>query len=195
MSRLKNAEIKSRILQASMKLFGQYGYKKTTVDEIAREAKIGKGTVYLHFRTKEDIVCALARENAEKGIIMLTRAVSELGDPVSKLRLILKWRPERVYNFRKAHQHAFDIMPVLKKEIRKKIGAGPMQKYIRLIEEVLREGNRKGVFSVRDPGAMARHVNFMGFAFMPPYRIHETRKEILAQVDMYADMLLESIRN
>jgi len=43
------------ILDAAEKLFGRFGYRKTTVQEIAEEARIGKGTVYLHFESKESV--------------------------------------------------------------------------------------------------------------------------------------------
>lgn len=43
------------ILDAAETLLGRYGYRKTTMDDIAREARIGKGTTYLHFRSKEEV--------------------------------------------------------------------------------------------------------------------------------------------
>lgn len=43
------------ILDAAEALLGRYGYRKTTMDDIAREARIGKGTTYLHFRSKEEV--------------------------------------------------------------------------------------------------------------------------------------------
>jgi AcrR family transcriptional regulator len=44
-----------RVLDAAADLLVRWGYQKVTIDEIARQAGIGKGTVYLHFRTKEAI--------------------------------------------------------------------------------------------------------------------------------------------
>src|SRR5687768_13367759 len=44
------------ILDAAERLLGRYGYKKLTVDDLAHEAGIGKGTVYLYFRSKEEVV-------------------------------------------------------------------------------------------------------------------------------------------
>lgn len=47
---------RNRILHASMKLFGENGFDRTSVNAIAKEAKISKGLIYNHFETKEDIV-------------------------------------------------------------------------------------------------------------------------------------------
>jgi AcrR family transcriptional regulator len=44
-------------------LFGQYGYERTTIDDIAKGAGISKGAVYLEFKTKEDILLALIHHN------------------------------------------------------------------------------------------------------------------------------------
>src|SRR6476646_10080168 len=48
--------VKESILDATDRLLARYGYRKMTVDDIASEAGIGKGTVYLHFSSKEEVV-------------------------------------------------------------------------------------------------------------------------------------------
>jgi TetR/AcrR family acrAB operon transcriptional repressor len=53
--RTENEDRADRIINAAQKLIVHYGYDKTTVDEIAREAGISKGAVYLHFDKKEAI--------------------------------------------------------------------------------------------------------------------------------------------
>src|ERR1700752_1365545 len=54
-------EIKrAAILEAAQKMFSQYGYRRTSIDDIAREAEIAKGTVYLSFKSKEEIFRALS---------------------------------------------------------------------------------------------------------------------------------------
>jgi AcrR family transcriptional regulator len=50
------------ILTAAFSLFGHYGYRRTSIDDIAQEANIAKGTVYLYFKSKEDIFRALAQQ-------------------------------------------------------------------------------------------------------------------------------------
>ncbi|MEK6281168.1 MAG: TetR/AcrR family transcriptional regulator [Acidobacteriota bacterium] len=49
-------ETKDAILDATDVLLARYGYRKMTVEDIATEAGIGKGTVYLHFSSKEEVV-------------------------------------------------------------------------------------------------------------------------------------------
>src|SRR5262249_16762278 len=59
---LAPAQIRDAILDAAERLLARYGFKKTTIDDLAREAGIGKGTVYLHFPSKEEVaLCTIDR--------------------------------------------------------------------------------------------------------------------------------------
>jgi AcrR family transcriptional regulator len=51
------------------------GYKRTTIEEIARRAEIGKGTVYLHWRTKDDLVNTLVTQDVTAVFAEITAAV------------------------------------------------------------------------------------------------------------------------
>ncbi|MEW6381129.1 MAG: TetR/AcrR family transcriptional regulator [bacterium] len=59
-------QVKNTILETALKLFQRFGYKKTTIEEIAREAQIGKGTVYLHFTSKEEILLTLIQSHLQE---------------------------------------------------------------------------------------------------------------------------------
>ena len=50
------------ILTAAFSLFGHYGYRRTSIDDIAQEAGIAKGTVYLYFKSKEEIFRVLSQQ-------------------------------------------------------------------------------------------------------------------------------------
>ncbi|MCA0457711.1 MAG: TetR/AcrR family transcriptional regulator [Chloroflexi bacterium] len=54
-----NPERERRILEAAAKLIAHYGFDKTTVSDIANEAGISKGAVYLHYKSKDDLFDAL----------------------------------------------------------------------------------------------------------------------------------------
>ena len=59
MVRTENEDRANRILDAAVKLIVHYGYDKTTVSDIAKEAGISKGAVYLHFESKDALFEAL----------------------------------------------------------------------------------------------------------------------------------------
>jgi|SRR5579859_439192 len=53
------AEREARILDAAAELVQRWGYKKTTIEDIAQRAEVGKGTIYLHWKTREELFIAL----------------------------------------------------------------------------------------------------------------------------------------
>jgi AcrR family transcriptional regulator len=78
-----NSEKRIRILDAAQSLFLRYGVKRTSVDDVAREAGIAKGTVYLYFETKTALFGALADRlcsdilNLARGIVAEARPAPE----------------------------------------------------------------------------------------------------------------------
>ncbi len=57
--RNKRQERAERILDAAAELIQRWGYNKTTIDDIAKQAGVAKGTIYLHWKTREDLFRAL----------------------------------------------------------------------------------------------------------------------------------------
>ena len=66
-----------RILAAARELLLAWGYKRVTVDEIARRARIGKGTVYLHWKTKQMLFAELLRRELHEALGVLTAEIRE----------------------------------------------------------------------------------------------------------------------
>jgi AcrR family transcriptional regulator len=64
--RSRREERAQRILDAAGELIQRWGYKKTTIDDIARQAGVAKGTIYLHWKTREDLFMALLRREELK---------------------------------------------------------------------------------------------------------------------------------
>ncbi|MEB3369558.1 TetR/AcrR family transcriptional regulator [Saccharopolyspora mangrovi] len=69
------ADRADRILDAAAELMVRLGYRKVTIDDIARRAEIGKGTVYLHWRTKEQLFEALIMRESIGVLTELTEAM------------------------------------------------------------------------------------------------------------------------
>jgi AcrR family transcriptional regulator len=60
---MKREERRIQILESSRKLFSEKGYYETYVEDVIREAHVGKGTFYRHFENKEELFKAVVREN------------------------------------------------------------------------------------------------------------------------------------
>ncbi|TQS20334.1 TetR/AcrR family transcriptional regulator [Microbispora sp. KK1-11] len=57
----RQVERAHRILDAAAELIGRWGYDKTTIDDVAKQAGVAKGTIYLHWRTRDTLFAALLR--------------------------------------------------------------------------------------------------------------------------------------
>jgi AcrR family transcriptional regulator len=61
----KKRKTREAIMQAAVKLFGEKGFEKTSIEELAKEAGIGKGTIYSYFQTKTDILHAFCEDELD----------------------------------------------------------------------------------------------------------------------------------
>ncbi len=85
-------EKEQRIMDAAEKLFVRYGPKKTSIDEIAHAAGLGKGTIYLYFRSKDELYAAIVRKFGQGMVEAMALASEGAADAASKLRLLIQAR-------------------------------------------------------------------------------------------------------
>lgn len=74
--RSRKQERADRILDAAAELVLRWGYKKTTIDDIARHAGVAKGTIYLHWKTREDLFLALLMREGLKLVEDMRRRIA-----------------------------------------------------------------------------------------------------------------------
>ena len=79
-------EFRKKIIISSGRIFSRYGFKKTTMDEIAKALKIGKSSVYYYFKSKEEIFEAVVLYEANILRNELTKAIKSVESPVDKMK-------------------------------------------------------------------------------------------------------------
>src|SRR5260370_14596020 len=82
-------DIRDLILDAADRLLARYGYRKMTIDDLAKEVGIGKGTIYLHFSSKEEIALSHIDRIVERLKEKLTTISLEDAPPAERLREML----------------------------------------------------------------------------------------------------------
>src|SRR3954466_13223894 len=87
-----HADLRGAILDAAERLLARHGYRKTTMDDIAREVGIGKGTTYLHFGSKEDVFLATIDRIVDRLCVRLREIAGEEGPLDDRLRRMLAER-------------------------------------------------------------------------------------------------------
>ena len=84
---MKNSQdTKQNIINASLELFASKGYAGTSMNDIISKVGISKGSVYWHFKSKEEIFVQVVTESYDEWINLIHRELSKLSDPIDKLR-------------------------------------------------------------------------------------------------------------
>src|SRR5919112_3391034 len=73
-----------RILAVALEVFGRYGFRKASMDEIARAADISRQGLYLHFANKEALFRAAVRQELDTALGDASRSLKEEGVPLER---------------------------------------------------------------------------------------------------------------
>ena len=132
------------ILRAATRVFAHNGYFNSKVADIAREAGVADGTVYLYFKSKEDILHSIFDRSVEEALDAAKKQVKQSSDPREKLRQIAFLHLERLGADR-------DLAVVFQVELRgstkfmEEFSAAGFAEYLALIRATFEEGQRAGV--------------------------------------------------
>ena len=132
-------------MRAATKVFAQSGYFNSKVADVAREAGVADGTVYLYFKSKEEILRSIFERNTSDAVREGREELARIADPREKLRRIARQHLERLGADR-------DLAVVFQVELRgttkfmEEFSAAGLAEYLGLIREVFEEGQAAGVF-------------------------------------------------
>ncbi|MCC6483920.1 MAG: TetR/AcrR family transcriptional regulator [Armatimonadetes bacterium] len=184
------------ILDAANRLFARYGYRKTTVDDLAREAGIGKGSVYLHFPSKQEVALSLIdRVNVELQE-QLRAILREGSSPELRLRKMLEARVlvrfDAVQHFTESLDDIFaDLRPQIM-ERREGYHRVEAQLFATLLEEA--RANEQMQF---DSAQNAAYSLLIATASLLPYSLSAQqlgdRDEIIRKVRRLAELMLRGL--
>jgi TetR/AcrR family transcriptional regulator, fatty acid metabolism regulator protein len=139
------ADKREAILRAATRVFARNGYFNSKVADIARDAGVADGTVYLYFKSKEEILHSIFDRGMESAIEEGRRQIETINDPREKLRRIAHLHLERLGADR-------DLAVVYQVELRsstkfmEEFSAAGFAEYLSLIRSTFEEGQRAGVF-------------------------------------------------
>ncbi len=95
---MSNNKTKHQLIIAAGQIFYQYGFKKTTMDDIAFAAGKGKSSLYYYFKNKEEVFEAVVDYEAEHLKDEIISSTKELKNAVDQLRLYIQIRMKRFVN-------------------------------------------------------------------------------------------------
>src|SRR5215813_12808959 len=87
---MRDPEKPHQIIEAAVRIFARKGYYNSRVSDIAREAGMAAGTIYLYFKTKDDILVTLFLDKMAHFVSSLRKAIADEADAVAKLRRLVR---------------------------------------------------------------------------------------------------------
>jgi AcrR family transcriptional regulator len=184
------------ILDATDRMLSKHGYKKMTIDDLAKEVGIGKGSVYLHFKSKEEIALSHIDRIIERMKSRLHAIATSKGNAETRLRKMII---ERVMYRFDSVQHYSQSLNELLAQLRPRL-LDRRKRYFeeeaRMVAAVLSEGKKAGVFAVKDAAETGRTILDATNALLPyslsAYELGE-RNEIEKKANRVADLILNGL--
>lgn len=189
--------MRERILDAADHMLARYGYQKTTADDLAREAGIGRRTVYVHFTSKEEIFLASIDRVVDRLIDDLKRTLYSGGSAEERLRRMLTarilFRFDCVHAY---HESLDDMFSVLRGQYLDR-REQHFQKEADVFSHVIAEGQRSGQLRSGDTQTLARTL-LLATNGLLPYALSGrelgSRAEVEEKTQRIVDLLLDGLR-
>jgi TetR/AcrR family fatty acid metabolism transcriptional regulator len=179
-------DVRQRIIGAAVKLFAQKGFFETTVDDIARSAKIAKGTVYIYFKDKPSLYAGIIDEHFTGAVQFLKEIEAKRISNTDKLHVLA----EDWLNYMLKFKHQFPMFTMENVDMTRKImrgihvtAFGRVGEIVDHIARIIESGIAVGEFRKVDPkiGAMyflnSIRTVFQACTMLPKCR--EPKKQIV----------------
>ena len=156
---MRDPDKPQQIIDAAVRVFARNGFYNSRVSDIAREAGIASGTIYLYFKTKDDILVRLFRDKMAEFVDALRKQIASAPDAPAKLRRLVRLHFETL-------EANPDVAEVVQVELRqghkffRGASAHEVAGYFDLIGSVLQEGVAAGVFRPDLPVKIATKMLF-----------------------------------
>ena len=187
------ADKREAILRAATRVFARNGYFNSKVADIARAAGVADGTVYLYFKSKEEILHSIFDRSVDEAIADARKRLKKLDDPREKLRRIALLHLERLGADR-------DLAVVFQVELRgstkfmEEFSAAGFAEYLALIRTTFEEGQRAGVFRKELNAKVVAKILFGALDEMATnWIISKRRYKLAPMADQVLDIFLNGV--
>lgn len=142
-------EFRKKIIITAGQIFSHYGFKKTTMDEIASALKMGKSSIYYYFKSKEEIFEAVVLYEANLLRNELTTTIKSVESPVEKIRNYVFVRMKSFEKLSNYYNAIFD-KNLDHFEFIENIRAKYDREELAILRLLLYHGARKKIFNVKN---------------------------------------------
>lgn len=172
----KNGEKYYRIINAATKVFAKKGFFHAKVSDIAKEAQVADGTIYLYFDNKDDILISLFEEQMT---VVLENMMEQLAQEEDVVRKIEKFALTHL-KLIELNKNMAEIIQVELRQSTKFMKEYKNEKflqYLNVIAEIIREGQAKGIFKNDVIPGVAKRAFFGALDEMSRFWVLSTHKK------------------
>jgi TetR/AcrR family transcriptional regulator, fatty acid metabolism regulator protein len=176
---IHSVDKRTAILRAATDVFARRGFFNAQVADVARAAGVAAGTVYLYFRSKDDLLVSIFERTMREAIADGRACIEPLADPIEQLRAIARVHLDRLGRDR-------NLAVVFQVELRQstkfmeRFSATLLREYLGVIRGIIVEGQRAGVFRGSVNPTLAAKLLFGGLDEMATNWILSRRKYSLS---------------
>src|SRR6266851_4555497 len=182
------------ILRAAIDVFAERGFFNAQVADVARAAGVAAGTVYLYFKSKDDLLVSIFDRSMRDGLAAGRAAVADLHDPRERLRRLARAHLARLGGDR-------NLAVVFQVELRQstkfmeRFSSTLLRDYLGLIREAIADGQRAGLFRGDIKPTAAAKMLFGALDEMATNWILSRRRYSLeADADAVVDLFINGAR-
>ena len=182
------------ILRAAIDTFAERGYFNAQVADVARGAGVAAGTVYLYFKSKDDLLVSIFERSMREGLTNSRAAVADLADPPERLRRLARGHLARLGNDRNL-AIVFQVELRQSTKFMERFSSTLLRDYLGLIREAIADGQREGLFRADIKPTSAAKMLFGALDEMATNWILSRRPYSLeAEADEVVDFFLNGAR-
>lgn len=183
------------ILQAASALFAEYSYEKTTLDEIALQSRIGKGSIYLEFGSKEDILFALIEQNKALQLADMRQMAAQTSEnTLVTLKAMLVKHIGMIYDFVKRNRRSPEEMMQSRERLRARLKPF-FEARIHVVEELLRRAAEQNEIRPQTDFHRTAQVVMMTLrAVFPPYDPTTNKLKLQNDAAEILELIFEGLR-
>ncbi len=145
----QNDGMRSNIIEAAKELFAKFGYKKTTMEDIAIALRKGKSSLYYYFKNKEEIFQAVIESEESHLFSKLSEIVDARMEPRDKFTKYVITRMETILELDNYMKALKDEM-LTDYEFLSKLKISTEKQEAALLTKILEEGNSRNTFMVKN---------------------------------------------
>lgn len=187
------ADKRAAILEAATAIFAERGFFNAQVADIARGAGIAAGTVYLYFRSKDEILTSIFDRTMKDAIAEGRAAIADVADPVERLRRIARLHLERMGRDRSL-AIVFQVELRQTTKFMERFSTTGLGDYLGLIQKTIEDGQARGAFRKTLSARTAAKIVFGALDEMATNWILSRRRYALAQqADEIVDLLVDGL--